>query len=157
MQEMLKAYFLKRFRGISKVLLLLFAVFISTSLFGSSALAQVASNSQLNSNVNLPLVVANRFEIKPEQRELFLKLATPALAPTRAEPGCISYGFYEQPTAQNSFIYYEEWKDRAALAEHLQKPYVQPLFAQFSEILKGSLVVRVYTTNSIAKELPSNK
>lgn len=136
---------------------MVFAIFACTTLFSSQILAQPPSNSQQDSNLNLPLVVANRFEIKPEQRGLFLKLATAAIAPTRAEPGCISYGFYESSTEKNSFIYYEEWKDRAALAEHLQKPYVQPLFAQFSEILKGSLVVRVYTTNSVSNELPSNK
>lgn len=154
MQEMLKAYFLKSFRGISKVLWIFFAAFVCTTIFSTSGLSQVPSNRQQDSNVTLPLVVANRFEIKPEQRDLFLKLATAALAPTRAEPGCISYGFYEQPTAQNSFIYYEEWQDRTALIEHLHKPYVQPLFAKFSELLKGSMVVRVYTTNSVATELP---
>jgi quinol monooxygenase YgiN len=150
---MRKAYFLKKIPGISKLFLMVFAVCVCTIL-SSQVFAQVPSNKQQDSNANLPLVVANRFEIKPEQRDLFLKLSTAALAPTRAEPGCISYGFYEEPTAQNSFIYYEEWKDRRALIEHLQKPYVQPLLAKFSEILKGPLVVRVYTTNSVANELP---
>jgi quinol monooxygenase YgiN len=153
MKEMLKAYFLKKNRGIGKLLLLFFAVFVCTILT-SQVFAQPPSNRQQNSNVALPLVVANRFEIKPEQRELFLKLATAALAPTRSEPGCISYGFYEQPTAKNSFLYYEEWKDRAALSNHLKQPYVQPLLAKFPEILNGSLIVRVYTTNSVARELP---
>jgi quinol monooxygenase YgiN len=150
---MRKAYFFKKNPGISKLFLMVFAVCVCTIL-SSQVFAQVPSNKQQDSKANLPLVVANRFEIKPEQRDLFLKLATAALAPTRAEPGCISYGFYEQPTAKNSFIYYEEWKDRTALIEHLQKPYVQPLLAKFSEILKGSLIVRVYTTNSVANELP---
>jgi|GEM_PF-141569 quinol monooxygenase YgiN len=152
---MLKAYFTKRFRGISKVLLFFFAAFVCTTIFSSSGLTQVPSNRQQDSNVTLPLVVANRFEIKPEQRDLFLKLATPALAPTRAEPGCITYGFYEQPTAKNSFIYYEEWQDRTALRNHLKQPYVQPLLAKFPEILKGSLIVRVYTTKSVDRELPN--
>jgi len=150
---MRKAYFLKKIPGISKLFLIVFAVCVCT-IWSSQVFAQVPSNKQQDSNANLPLVVANRFEIKPEQRDLFLKLATAALAPTRAEPGCISYGFYEQPTEKNSFLYYEEWKDRTALIEHLQKPYVQPLLTKFSEIIKGSLVVRVYTTNSISNELP---
>ncbi len=150
---MRKAYFLKKIPGISKLFLMVFAVCVCT-IWSSQVFAQVPSNKQQDSNANLPLVVANRFEIKPEQRDLFLKLATAALAPTRAEPGCISYGFYEQPTEKNSFLYYEEWKDRTSLREHLQKPYVQPLLTKFSEIIKGSLVVRVYTTNSISNELP---
>lgn len=151
---MRKAYFVKKRPGISKLFLRFFAVCVCTIL-SSQVFAQVPSNKQQDSKANLPLVVANQFEIKPEQRDLFLKLATAALAPTRAEPGCISYGFYEQPTAKNSFIYYEEWKDRTALKEHLKQPYVQPLLAKFSELLKGSLLVRVYTTNSVAHELPN--
>ena len=150
---MRKAYFFKKIPGISKLFLMVFAVCVCTIL-SSQVFAHVPSNKQQDSKANLPLVVANRFEIKPEQREQFLKLATAALAPTRAEPGCISYGFYEQPTAKNSFIYYEEWKDRTALREHLKQPYVQPLLTKFSEILKGPLLVRVYTTNSVAHELP---
>jgi quinol monooxygenase YgiN len=150
---MRKAYFFKKIPGISKLFLMVFAVCVCTIL-SSQVFAHVPSNKQQDSKANLPLVVANRLEIQPEQRDLFLKLATAALDPTRAEPGCISYGFYEQPTAKNSFIYYEEWKDRTALIEHLQKPYVQPLLAKFSELLKGSMVVRVYTTNSVANELP---
>ncbi len=153
MKEMPKAYFLKKNRGISQLFLLFFAIVFCTILT-SQVFAQVPSNRQ-NGNIPLPLVVANRFEVKPEQRELFLKLATTALAPTRAEPGCISYGFYEQPTVKNSFIYYEEWKDRTALKDHLKQPYVQPLLAKFPELLKGSLIVRVYTTKSVDRELPN--
>lgn len=151
---MRKAYFLKKIPGISKLFLMVFAVCVCTIL-SSQVFAQVPSNKQQDSNANLPLVVANRFEIQPEKRDLFLKLATAALAPTRAEPGCISYGFYEQPTAKNSFIYYEEWQDRTALRNHLKQPYVQPLLAKFREIIKGSLIVRVYTTKSVDRELPN--
>lgn len=153
MKEMPKAYFLKKNRGISQLFLLLFAIVFCTILT-SKVFAQVPSNRQ-NGNISLPLVVANRFEVKPEQREIFLELATAALVPTRAEPGCISYGFYEQPTAKNSFIYYEEWKDRTALRDHLKQPYVRPLLAKFPELLKGSLIVRVYTTKSVDRELPN--
>lgn len=137
------------------MMLIVVALCSFAALFSNPAFAYMQKGRPADTHTNLPLVVANRFEIEPEKRELFLKLATAAIAPTRAEPGCISYGFYEQPSAPNSFLYYEEWKDSQALSEHLKKPYVKPLFAKFSEILHGSLVVKVYTTKSIATQLPA--
>lgn len=152
---MIKTYLLKKVRSIAQVILVVVALFGVAAMFSNPAFAYMQKGRPADTHTNLPLVVANRFEIDPAKRELFLELATAAIEPTRAEPGCISYGFYEQPSAQNSFLYYEEWKDSQALSEHLKKPYVQPLFAKFSEILKGSLAVKVYTTNSIATELPA--
>lgn len=152
---MLKTYLLKKVRSISQIILLVVALFGFVTLFSNPAFAYMQKGRPATTQNTLPLVVANRFDIDPDKRELFLELATAAIEPTRAEPGCISYGFYEQPSARNSFLYYEEWKDSQALSAHLKKPYVQPLFAKFSEILNGSLVVKVYTTKSIATELPA--
>lgn len=150
---MRQTYLFSRVRVIKTVVLLGLAI-ASAAIFSSKAFAQVSTTNQQNTNTNLPLVVVNRFEIYPEQRELFLKLAKEALELTPNEPGCITYGFYEQPTAQNSFIYYEEWKDKAALVEHLQKPYVKPLLANFSKIVKKNFATRIYDTSSVSNELP---
>jgi quinol monooxygenase YgiN len=99
--------------------------------------------------LDVPVVLAARFKIKPGKRNLFLQLATATLEPTRAEKGAISYSFYEESSVPNSFIYFEEWKSREALAEHLKTPYTQRLLKQFPDMLDGEPNIRVYDIKSL--------
>jgi|ERR671932_956347 quinol monooxygenase YgiN len=117
--------------------------------FSGKVFAQASSDGQRDGSANLPLVAVTQFEIKPEQRDLFLKLATAAIEPTHSEPGCITYALYEQPTVKNSFMLYEEWKDQAALDEHVQKPYVQEFGEKMPQIVKGSGVTKIYKTSNV--------
>ncbi len=99
--------------------------------------------------VDVPVVLAARFKIKPGKRNLFLQLAKATLEPTRVEKGSISYSFYEESSVPNSFIYFEEWKSREALAEHLKTPYTQRLLKQFPNMLDGEPNIRVYDIKSL--------
>lgn len=99
--------------------------------------------------VDVPVVLAARFKIKPEKRELFLQLATATLKPTRLEEGSISYSFYEESNQRNSFIYFEEWKSREDLAKHLKTSYTERLLKQFPQMLDGEANIRVYDIKGI--------
>lgn len=101
----------------------------------------------------VPVVVASRFQIKPEKREFFLNVATKAIEPSRAEPGNISYSFYEDPNVPNSFIYFEEWKSRKALAEHLKQPYAKAVVDNFPNLVKGQVDFKVYDIKSLTTKL----
>ena len=105
-------------------------------------------NQQTNS-LDVPIVLAGRYKIKPNKRERFLELANLGLEPSRAESGNISYSFYEEAGTSNSFIYFEEWKSREALAEHLKQPYITPLLEEFSELVDGDADFRVYDIKSL--------
>ena len=110
---------------------------------------KVTRNLAQATQVDVPVVLAARFKIKPEKRNLFLQLAKATLEPTRAEKGVISYSFYEESSVPNSFIYFEEWKSREALAEHLKTPYTQRLIQQFPDMLDGEPNIRVYDIKSL--------
>ncbi|MEM7715666.1 MAG: putative quinol monooxygenase [Cyanobacteria bacterium P01_A01_bin.68] len=110
--------------------------------------------SQQTSTVEIPIVLAGRYKIKSDKRERFLELANSGLEPSRAESGNISYSFYEEAGTPNSFIYFEEWKSREALVEHLKQPYVTPLLEEFSELVDGDANVRVYDIHSLTYGLP---
>lgn len=100
-------------------------------------------------SVEIPIVLAGRYKIKPDKRERFLQLANLGLESSRAEPGNISYSFYEEAGIHNSFIYFEEWESREALAEHLKQPYITPLLEEFSELVDGEADVRVYDIHNL--------
>lgn len=99
------------------------------------------------------IVLSGRYKIKPEKRERFLQLALAGMEKTREETGNISYNLYEQVGVPNSFIYFEEWKSREALAAHLKQPYITPLLAEFSDLVEGDANVRIYDIDSYTEGL----
>ncbi len=65
-----------------------------------------------------------------EGKEEELKKELLALAaPTRAEPGCLTYDLYQSPVKKNYFMRYEVWQNAAALEEHKATPHIQASFA----------------------------
>ncbi|AFY43783.1 putative quinol monooxygenase [Nostoc sp. PCC 7107] len=104
---------------------------------------------------DVPIVVAARFNIKPDKREDFLELSTSVFQQTIAESGVISYSFYEDSNLRNHFIFFEEWKSQEALKFHLKTPYLEILMQKFPEFINGEPNVRVYEINKVDYELPS--
>lgn len=104
--------------------------------------------------MNKPFIVlAGKYQIKPEKRDRFLELALAGVEKTRQEKGNISYSFYEEIGVPNSFIYFEEWESREALTEHLQQPYITPLIAEFSDLLQGEADVKIYNVSNYTQGL----
>ena len=98
---------------------------------------------------NVPVVLAGKYQIKPEKRQRFIELAKAGVEPTRAEPGNISYSFYEEEGVSNSFLYFEEWKNREALTHHLQQSYITPLLAEILDLVEEKPKVRVYVIEKV--------
>lgn len=99
------------------------------------------------------IVLAGRYKIKPEKRERFLELALAGVEQTRQEKGNISYSFYEEMGVPNSFIYFEEWETREALAEHLKQPYITPLLEEFADLVEGEADVKIYDVSNYTQGL----
>ncbi len=120
----------------------------------SKTTKEVAGKQSQANAPSVPLVVAAILQVKPEQRELFLKFAKATIKPTREEPGVITYILYEDVTKPNTFIYFEEWKSRKALEEHLKQPYVKNLVDKFPELLvDGKPDIRVYDVKNFSTGL----
>jgi quinol monooxygenase YgiN len=62
---------------------------------------------------------------RPEKRDELLKLLNTFVKPTRAEPGCVDYHFHVSNSDPNLFIFYENWRSRRDLDEHLQTPILR--------------------------------
>jgi quinol monooxygenase YgiN len=97
----------------------------------------------------LLVILAARFQIKPEKRADFLALAEEAIARTQEEPGVISYNLYEDPNEPNSFIFFEQWKSRQSLDVHLAADYTATLLAQFGDFVESEPSTKVYRVQSI--------
>jgi len=57
------------------------------------------------------------------------------VAPTRAEPGCVSYELFSSAASPQTFITVERWKSQADLDAHMQTPHIAGALAAAGEHL----------------------
>ena len=95
------------------------------------------------------LVLSGKFTVKPEHREKLMQMAAALVAPSNAEEGCISYQFYQDGSNPNNFLFFEEWKNQAALDSHFQKPYFLEFAEKLPEMIIGKANITTYEVSKV--------
>jgi quinol monooxygenase YgiN len=82
-----------------------------------------------------PITVVARITARPGlEEELQRKLL--ALIPlTRCEEGCIMYRLHRSTEIPGLFLFYENWRSRRDLDDHLATPYLQEFLGQADRLL----------------------
>lgn len=91
-----------------------------------------------------PCTIIGMVVAKDETRDEVGAILADQVAPTRAEPGCISYDFHVDAENPNRFMFYENWRSRADLDAHLQAPHLKPLFGRLEELLAEPVDIHFY-------------
>ena len=94
-------------------------------------------------------IIAGKFICKPECNTELFSLVEELLEPSRAEPGCISYNFYEDKTAANQFLFFEEWQSRESRDKHFNTPYFQKFMEDVPRLIEGKALVKIYESVNI--------
>ncbi|MFQ5989904.1 MAG: putative quinol monooxygenase [Candidatus Methylomirabilales bacterium] len=66
------------------------------------------------------------------------------IAPTRQEPGCITYEMLQNKEDATEFTFVEEWTDEAALESHFGTSHIQDALKKFPNLLAEELDLRRY-------------
>jgi quinol monooxygenase YgiN len=90
------------------------------------------------------IVLAAKCAPKPGRRDEIIRLAAAVTKLSKAEAGCMSYGFYEKPSGDHEFLFFEEWVDQAALDFHFQTPHFQEFIKRSLELLQAPPSIRIY-------------
>ena len=69
------------------------------------------------------IIITGSAQVSDANRAAFLEIGKEQVANSRREAGCVSYGMYEDLLAPGFFLFYEEWKDQAAVDFHFAQPY----------------------------------
>lgn len=69
------------------------------------------------------IVITGRAEIAESNRDAFRPVAERQVTLSRKEAGCLGYGYYEDAMNPGTFLFYEEWKDQAAVDFHFAQTY----------------------------------
>ncbi|MAW61704.1 MAG: antibiotic biosynthesis monooxygenase [Planctomycetes bacterium] len=90
--------------------------------------------------------IVARLRIRPENRAEFLEASQAIIAGTRAEAGCLFYALHEDAHDPCSFLFYEEWQDRAAIDAHFAEPH----FAAFGAAIEPWVVEKSLVIHEVA-------
>ena len=90
------------------------------------------------------IVLAAKLNGKPDRKAEILRLVATVAPPSRAESGCLTYQFYEQQPDGNQFLFFEEWRDQAALDAHFQTRHFADFVKAIAELIEGPPKIRIY-------------
>ena len=90
------------------------------------------------------LVIA-RFRPRADRLEEFVALLKEVQAASRADDGCLNYGYYSEVDDPLQYVAVEEWRDMEALEAHLRTPHVARLIAALPEFADGPLEIAAHT------------
>jgi quinol monooxygenase YgiN len=81
------------------------------------------------------LTLIAKLTARPEYSDAVGQGLFELLGPTRQEPGAIDYHFHRDNDNPAVWILYENWRSRADLDAHFEKPYTKALMARFPALL----------------------
>jgi quinol monooxygenase YgiN len=82
---------------------------------------------------------------QPARRDELREILHGFIAPTRREPGCINYELHVSDDDPNLFMFYENWRTRKDLADHLAMPHLSVLSERKHDLLAADIEIRYFT------------
>jgi len=80
-------------------------------------------------------VVAKKESVEPVKTALLTMIG-----PTRQEPGCLEYRLHQDHEDPTVFLFYENWKNRSCLEQHMNSPHFQSYVAAVGDLLAEKVV-----------------
>jgi quinol monooxygenase YgiN len=91
----------------------------------------------MDNNITLIAIFTAREELKGRVKSLLASL----VEPTRKEDGCCLYNFHVESEKDNSFVFYETWRNQAALDLHMSGSFFKEVMAEVDASLEKPLEV----------------
>jgi len=95
-------------------------------------------------------IISAQVFIKSDKVDAFLAATSDLIAKSRAEEGCVSYSLYQDPHDKTKFLFFEEWKNQAAVDFHFATEHFQKFGETLGECASEPAVITIY--DSVAEE-----
>lgn len=82
--------------------------------------------------------------VKPEKVQEFMGLCKKLVEASLKDEGCIDYGLYQELENSEILTFFEEWKDKSSLDEHLNSDHFRKIFPLLSECVEKETEINVY-------------
>ncbi|WP_421781631.1 putative quinol monooxygenase [Kiloniella litopenaei] len=99
-----------------------------------------------------PYALVGRVYAKPEMSDALEKRLLTLVEPTRLEEGAMQYHVHRDRHNLNLFVFYEVWRSKEDLENHLKQPYIQSFLKDRLSYIEGDMEI---TWLSMASSHPS--
>ena len=96
-------------------------------------------------------IISAQVLIKPEKVDDFVAFSKDLIEKSRAEEGCISYSLYQDPQDKTKFLFFEEWKNQAAVDFHFATEHFKAFGEKIGDFASSAPVITIY--DSIAEKI----
>lgn len=86
------------------------------------------------------IAIVAEMTAKPGQEGALCKALEAAVAPSNAEEGNITYRLHQNLDAPGHFVFYEIWKDEAAIDIHVATPHFNALIAAIEPLSAKTVI-----------------
>ena len=90
------------------------------------------------------LRVVARLKARPGKVNELLSVLTSLVAPTRKEPGCLSYQLLQNNEDPTDFTFIEEWQSNAALESHFATKHFKDGLTKLPNLVAAEPDIRRY-------------
>ncbi|MGH9013366.1 MAG: putative quinol monooxygenase [Acidimicrobiia bacterium] len=97
------------------------------------------------------IIVSGTFEVDAASRDEALRVAATMTEASRAESGCVDYGFWADPGDPTRFRVFEEWKSAEALDAHFTTDHLAAFVAALPGLGVRNSDVWRYTADEKSK------
>ena len=87
------------------------------------------------------ITIVALFDLKPECKDAFLRLAAECLEGSRAEEGNVDYNLYVSKNDPNRYFFIEVWKDEEAVEKHNASAHFQKFAGSFGPYAAGDPII----------------
>lgn len=94
-------------------------------------------------------VIVGTWKVKPESIEEFINLSKEAVIVSSAEAGNISFNFTQYKTLDDTFLFFEEWKDQAAIDYHIAQDYFKTFMEKTAKLIAAKPIMKIYDVTNI--------
>ncbi|MCU0434935.1 MAG: antibiotic biosynthesis monooxygenase [Bacteroidia bacterium] len=91
------------------------------------------------------LVISGYWHVNPARQQEFIALCKWIAPYSKQEEGYISYLFTRDELNENHFLFFEEWKDQAAIDFHVAQWYFNEFMEKTKPMLLSPSVIKIYT------------
>jgi quinol monooxygenase YgiN len=88
-----------------------------------------------------PLQIVAVFKSAPGKVQDLIEVFQTMTPPSRAEPGCLEYGFYQSEEDDSVVLAVETWADEAAFESHFNSDHLKAGIQAMNGLLDEELVV----------------
>lgn len=92
-----------------------------------------------------PFAVTVEIKVKAGKEKEFEEAFVPFLEATRKEPGCVTIHLNRDADRPDTYVVYEQFKNVAAIEEHVKEKYAQTLVKTIRPLQDGDAKTRVFS------------